>query len=61
MPSKDFAGPGRTFPDGDAEHARLAIGGATRAKDAGNISAEEAKRIQQKARHKLLADTLVKG
>jgi hypothetical protein len=53
MPQKDFAAPGKSFPDSDPEHARLAIGGATRAKNAGNISAGQAASIKSKARAKL--------
>jgi hypothetical protein len=53
MPKTDFAGPGKSFPVNDANHARLAIGGATRAMRAGNISAAEADRIKAKARAKL--------
>lgn len=53
LPASDFAGPGRTFPTPDVEHARLAISAAARSKDAGNISAAEAKKIQAKARKKL--------
>lgn len=41
------------FPDYDAKHARLAIGGATRSEHAGNISASEASRIKAAARKKL--------
>jgi hypothetical protein len=53
MPKKDFAGGGTTFPINDKEHARLAIGGATRAERAGNISASKAAAIKAKARAKL--------
>ena len=53
MPKSSFAGPGRSFPINDANHARLAIGGATRSERAGNISASEAERIKAKARGKL--------
>lgn len=53
MPKKDFAGPGRSFPVNDANHARLAIGGATRSERAGNISASEEAGIKAKARKKL--------
>lgn len=53
MPSKDFAGPGRSFPVNDATHARMAISGATRSEHAGNISPEEEARIKAKARAKL--------
>lgn len=53
MPKKQFAGPGKSFPINDAEHARLAIGGATRSERAGNISASEADKIKAAARAKL--------
>ena len=53
MPKKDFAGPGKSFPVNDANHARLAIGGATRSERAGNISASTAESIKAKARGKL--------
>jgi hypothetical protein len=51
-----FAGPGRSFPVNDKEHARLAISGATRSERAGNISASEEARIKAKARAKLDRD-----
>lgn len=47
------AGPNGSFPIGDAKHARLAIGGATRSQNAGNISASEADHIKSAARGKL--------
>lgn len=47
------AGPHGSFPIGDAKHARLAIGGATRSERAGNISPAEAASIKAKARKKL--------
>lgn len=53
MPGKDFAGPGKSFPVNDANHARLAISGATRSEHAGNISPEEEDRIKATARAKL--------
>lgn len=53
LPKSDFLGPDRTFPANNPSHARAAISGATRAKNAGNISASEAKTIQRKARAKL--------
>lgn len=53
MPKKDFAGKGKSFPVNDANHARLAIGGATRAMRAGNISSSEAASIKAQARAKL--------
>lgn len=54
MPQSEFAGPGKkSFPINDANHARLAISGATRSERAGNISPEEAAKIKAKARAKL--------
>lgn len=53
MPQSQFAMPGKRFPIGDKEHARLAIGGATRSEHAGNISAATAEKIKAAARKKL--------
>lgn len=53
MPSSSFALSGKRFPLNDATHQRLAIGGATRAQHAGNISASTAERIKAEARRKL--------
>jgi hypothetical protein len=47
------AGPHGSFPVGDAVHARVAIGGATRSERAGNISHAEAQHIKAVARKKL--------
>lgn len=47
------AGPHGSFPIGDAKHARLAIGGATRSYRAGNISAGTEAKIKSEARAKL--------
>jgi hypothetical protein len=53
LPARTFAGPKRSFPIPDKEHARLAISGATRSERAGNISAGEEAHIKAKARKKL--------
>lgn len=53
MPDSEFAGPGKSFPVGDETHARLAISGATRSYNAGNISESEKNRIQAEARARL--------
>lgn len=53
MPKKDFAGAAKSFPVQDKKHARLAIGGATRSYDAGNISKATERRVKAKARAKL--------
>lgn len=57
MPKSSFAGGGpkgeKGFPINDAKHARLAISGASRSFNAGNISASEKSRIQGRARSKL--------
>ena len=47
------AGPHGSFPIGDKKHARLAIGGATRSYNAGNISKSTEEHIKTKAREKL--------
>lgn len=47
------AGPNGSFPIGDRKHARLAIGGATRSYNAGNISKGTEDRIKAEARAKL--------
>ena len=47
------AGPNGSFPIGDKKHARLAIGGATRSYNAGNISKGTENRIKSAARKKL--------
>ena len=59
QPSKvggEKAGPNGSFPIGDAKHARLAIGAATRSEHAGHISASTAASIKSKARAKLGTD-----
>lgn len=43
-------GPDGSFPAGDAKHARLAISGATRSANAGNISTAEAALIKARAK-----------
>ena len=54
---KKYAGGGpkgaKGFPIGDAKHARLAIGGATRSYNAGNISQSKEQKIKAMARRKL--------
>ena len=47
------AGPNGSFPIGDKKHARLAIGGATRSYNAGNISKSTENSIKAQARAKL--------
>lgn len=58
MPKKEFAGPGKSFPVNDPTHARLAISGATRSENAGNISTSTANAIKAKARAKLQKKSL---
>ena len=53
MDSSEFAGPGKSFPVNDANHARLAIGGATRAYRAGNISKSTEEHVKAVARKRL--------
>lgn len=47
-PSK-FALSGERFPVEDPTHARMALSGATRAENAGNISPAEAAKVRHKA------------
>lgn len=49
MSPESFAGPDKSFPVNDANHARLALGGATRSYNVGNISEATKERIQAKA------------
>lgn len=57
MPKSDFAGGGpkgaKGFPMPDKTHARLAISGATRSYNAGNISKGKEESIKSRARRKL--------
>lgn len=54
MPAKQFGMPkSKGFPMSDASHDRLAIGGATRSYNAGNISKGTEERIKGEARRKL--------
>src|SRR5690349_14784322 len=53
LPAASFAGPGRSFPVNDENHARLAIAMAPKSEHAGNITPEQAQAIQAKARAKL--------
>lgn len=47
------AGPNGSFPVGDKTHARLAIGGATRSFNAGNISKGTENHVKAEARKEL--------
>jgi hypothetical protein len=53
MKPNAFALSDKRFPINDRNHARLAIGGATRAERAGNITAAQAAEVKAKARAKL--------
>ncbi len=53
MPPSAFALPGERFPINDTRHQRLAIGGATRAERAGNITPGQEASIKRKARSRL--------
>lgn len=48
-----FALPGRRFPIPDANHARAALSGASRALGVGNITAAQAAKVRAKAKAKL--------
>ena len=53
LPSKDFAGPGRSYPVEDKAHAVDAKARATQAVKAGRMSSAEAGKIKAKANRKL--------
>lgn len=53
LPKSTFALSGGRFPIPDANHARAALSGATRALHAGHISTGEAARVRAKANAKL--------
>lgn len=50
MPAGQFAGPGRSFPIPDTNHARLALAMAMRSMHAGNLSAAQAAAIRAKVK-----------
>lgn len=53
LPSKDFAGPGRSFPIPDKAHAIAAERLVGRAEKAGSINAQQAEHIRERAKAKL--------
>lgn len=53
IPSKEFAGPDRSFPIEDKSHQEAAIRDAPHAEHAGSITAAEEESIVKKARAKL--------
>jgi hypothetical protein len=58
LPSSVFAGPGRSYPIPDREHAGLAKSYAKQELDKGNLSSAEYAHIVAKANAKLLASKL---
>lgn len=53
IPGKEFAGPGRSYPIEDKDHAVAALRLVGRGLAAGNISAEQAAKIRARAHAKL--------
>lgn len=53
IPSKEFAGPGRSYPIPDKSHARNALARASEEFSRGRLTEEEYKRIRSKAHAKL--------
>lgn len=49
LPKSEFAGPGRSFPVNDANHARLAKSAASRKVNSGTMSTGEEAKIDAKA------------
>jgi hypothetical protein len=60
MPASQFALPGQRFPIPDQEHARLALSGASRAENTGNITPEQAAIVRAKA-SRMLGYNALKG
>lgn len=53
LPTKDFAGPGRSYPIEDRAHAANAKARATQAVKAGRMSPSAASKIKNRANKKL--------
>jgi hypothetical protein len=53
LPKKTFAGPGRSFPIPDKNHAKAALFDAPRAERAGSITPMQKAMIDKKAKAKL--------
>lgn len=53
MPASQFAGPNRTYPIPDAQHAALAKARATQQQEKGNLSKAAADNIRAAANRKL--------
>jgi hypothetical protein len=53
IPTSQFAGPGRSFPVPDANHARAALSLVGKSEKAGNVTAMQAAHIRSKAKAKL--------
>lgn len=50
IPTKDFAGAGRSYPIENASHAKNAIGRATQQENKGKLTPAQANAIKAKAR-----------
>lgn len=61
LPSKDFAGPGRSFPIPDKAHAVAAERLVGRAEKAGSVNASQARTIKAKAKAKLGQSSFAKA
>ena len=53
LPAKEFAGPGRSYPVNDKNHARNAKARASQAVNAGRMNKSEERKIDAKADKKL--------
>jgi hypothetical protein len=49
IPASKFAGPGRSFPLPDKNHARAALSMVGRSEDKGNLTSAQAARIRKRA------------
>lgn len=60
LPASTFAGPGRSFPVPDANHAKAALSLVGRAEKHGSVTPAEAAHIRKVARAKLMGKVLSK-
>jgi len=58
LPASTFAGPGRSFPIPDANHAKAALSLVGRAEKHGSVTPSEAAHIREVAHRKLLGKAL---
>lgn len=61
IPTSKFAGPGRSFPIEDKNHARAALSLVGKSERAGNVTPGQAAKIRARAKAKLAETAAVDG